>query len=39
MAKAGYNGGDLTLEFTLAEHEALTDAQRAALKALGDEDL
>jgi len=35
MAKAGYNGGDLTLEFVLAEPEALTDAQRQALEDLG----
>jgi len=36
MAKAGYNGGDLTLEFTLADTDAdgLTDAQKAALQAL-----
>ena len=39
MAKAGYNGGDLTLEFTLAEPETLTASQEAALKALGDEGL
>ena len=36
MAKAGYNGGDLTLEFTLSEHETLTPAQQAALQALQD---
>ena len=35
MAKAGYNGGDLTLEFVLAEPESLTDAQRKALEDLG----
>lgn len=35
MAKAGYNGGDLTLEFVLAEPESLTDAQRQALEDLG----
>ncbi|MEC7508569.1 MAG: DnaJ domain-containing protein, partial [Candidatus Thermoplasmatota archaeon] len=35
MAKAGYNGGDLTLEFVLAEPETLTDAQRQALEDLG----
>ena len=35
MAKAGYNGGDLTLEFVLAEPEELTDAQRKALEDLG----
>ena len=35
MAKAGYNGGDLTLEFVLAEPEDLTQAQRKALKDLG----
>ncbi len=34
MAKAGYNGGDLTLEFTLAEVDGLTQAQQAALEAL-----
>jgi DnaJ-class molecular chaperone len=34
MAASGYNGGDLTLEFTLAEPEALTDEQRSALEAL-----
>jgi hypothetical protein len=39
MAKAGYNGGDLTLEFTLAEPETLTASQEAALKSLGDEGL
>lgn len=39
MAKAGYNGGDLTLEFTLADPETLTASQEAALKALGDEGL
>ncbi|MAF93891.1 hypothetical protein CMO85_04425 [Candidatus Woesearchaeota archaeon] len=35
MAKAGYNGGDLTLEFVLAEPEELTEAQRKALEGLG----
>ena len=35
MAKAGYNGGDLTIEFVLAEPESLTDAQRQALEDLG----
>ena len=35
MAKAGYNGGDLTLEFVLAEPEKLTKAQRKALEELG----
>ena len=35
MAKAGYNGGDLTLEFVLAEPEELTEAQQKALKELG----
>ena len=39
MAKAGYDGGDLALEFTLAEPETLTTSQEAALKALGDEGL
>ena len=34
MAKAGYNGGDLTLEFTLAEQETPSDEQKAALEAL-----
>ena len=35
MAKAGYNGGDLTLEFVLAEPEELSKAQRKALEGLG----
>ncbi len=35
MGKAGYNGGDLTLEFVLDEPEALTKEQRKALKDLG----
>ena len=35
MAKAGYNGGDLTLEFVMAEPENLSDAQRKALEDLG----
>ena len=35
MAKAGYNGGDLTLEFVLAEPEELSKAQRKALEDLG----
>ncbi len=35
MAKAGYNGGDLTLEFVLNEPEELTEAQEKALKELG----
>ena len=34
MAKAGYNGGDLTLEFTLADVDDLTEAQQEALKGL-----
>jgi DnaJ-class molecular chaperone len=34
MGKAGYNGGDLTLEFVLAEHETLTAEQKTALEAL-----
>ena len=39
MAKAGYNGGDLTLEFVLNEADALTDEQRQALKTLQDSGL
>lgn len=35
MGKAGYNGGDLTLEFVLEEPEGLTKEQREALKDLG----
>ena len=35
MGKAGYNGGDLTLEFVLEEPEGLTKEQRKALKDLG----
>ena len=35
MGKAGYNGGDLTLEFVLEEPEALTKEQQKALKDLG----
>lgn len=35
MGKAGYNGGDLTLEFVLEEPEALTKEQRKALNDLG----
>ena len=35
MGKAGYNGGDLTLEFVLEEPEELTEEQRKALKDLG----
>ena len=35
MGKAGYNGGDLTLEFVIEEHEGLTKEQRKALKDLG----
>jgi len=34
MAASGYNGGDLTLEFTLAETDTLTDDQRRALDDL-----
>ena len=34
MAEAGYNGGDLTLEFTLADVDDLTEAQQEALKGL-----
>ena len=34
MAEAGYNGGDLTLEFTLADVDDLTEAQKEALKGL-----
>jgi len=39
MAKAGYNGGDLTLEFVLAESDTLTDEQRQALEHLRDHGL
>ena len=39
MAKAGYNGSDLTLEFVLADNEELTDEQRQALKTLQDSGL
>ena len=39
MAEAGYNGGDLTLEFVLADNEELTDEQRQALKTLQDSGL
>ena len=35
MGKAGYNGGDLTLEFVLEEPEALTKEQQKVLKDLG----
>jgi DnaJ-class molecular chaperone len=35
MGKAGYNSGDLTLEFVLEEPEELTEEQRKALKDLG----
>ncbi len=35
MAKAGYNGGDLTLEFILADHDNLTKTQQKALRDLG----
>ena len=34
MAASGYNGGDLTLEFTLAETDNVTDEQRRALDDL-----
>ena len=34
MGKAGYNGGDLTLEFVLEEPEELTEEQRKVLKDL-----
>ena len=34
MSKAGYNGSDLELEFTLVEHEALTNEQKDALDGL-----
>jgi len=34
MAASGYNGGDLTLEFTLAETDSVTDEQRRALDDL-----
>ena len=34
MAASGYNGGDLTLEFTLAETDTLTDDQRRGLDDL-----
>ena len=34
MSKAGYNGSDLELEFTLVEHEALTNEQKGALDGL-----
>jgi|GEM_PF-4417848 len=36
MSKAGYNGSDLELEFTLAEYDTLTKEQTAALKSLSD---
>ena len=39
MAKAGFNGGDLTLEFVLADAATLTEAQLSALKALRDSGL
>ena len=34
MSKAGYNGSDLELEFTLVEHETLTQEQKDALEGL-----
>ena len=34
MAASGYNGGDLTLEFALAETDSVTDEQRRALDDL-----
>ena len=36
MAGAGYNGGDLDLEFVLEELDALTEEQRSAIEALRD---
>jgi DnaJ-class molecular chaperone len=36
MSKAGYNGSDLELEFTLAEHVQLTDEQKTALESLSE---
>ena len=36
MSGAGYNGGDLTLEFSLIPVEALSDEQRSALETLRD---
>jgi hypothetical protein len=36
MNGAGYNGGDLDLEFVLNELEELTDEQKAAVEALRD---
>jgi len=35
MAGAGYNGGDLTLEFVLNEIETLSEQQRSVLESLG----
>lgn len=34
LAKQGFAGGDLDIEFTLSEHEALTNEQREALESL-----
>ena len=34
MNGAGYNGGDLDLEFVLNEHEELTNEQKSAIEAL-----
>ena len=39
MSKAGYDGGDLSLELTLAEHDSLNKQQEKALKALHDQGL
>ena len=36
MAGAGYNGGDLDLEFVLEEFDTLTEEQRSAIEALRD---
>ena len=36
MAGAGYNGGDLDLEFVLEELDSLTEEQRSAIEALRD---
>ena len=36
MAGAGYNGGDLDLEFVLEELDTLTEEQRSAIEALQD---
>ena len=39
MSGAGYNGGDLDLEFVLPEHDELTLEQRSAIEALRDHGL